>query len=110
MNAVAELERLFMPLLKAAEQRCAARYPAFRFNVGSSPVGSLTSYQGHNVWLECLFPDAADNESDNVALIIDVMHLTTEPLICDASVTWSSGHSPAASVDLLDSPVALTSG
>ena len=65
MHAVTELERVFLPLLQEAERVAASEYPQFKFNVGSSSVGGLTAYQGHTVWLECTFPDAADHEADH---------------------------------------------
>ena len=109
MNAVAEMERVFMPLMKAAERACAAHYPAFEFNVWSSSTGGLTSYQGHDIGLECIFPNATEYEANCVALTVGAMHLTTDPKLCQASVGWGSGHAPDVTLELLESPVALTS-
>ena len=108
MHAVTELERVFLPLLQEAERVAASEHPQFKFNVGSSSVGGLTAYQGHTVWLECTFPDAADHEADSVAIMVVVKHITTEPKLSEASVEWGNGHHPEFALELLEHPVALT--
>ena len=108
MHAVTELERVFLPLLQEAERVASSEYPQFKFNVGSSSVGGLTEYQGHTVWLECTFPDAADDEADSLAIMVGVKHITTEPKLSEASVEWANGHHPEHALELLEHPVALT--
>lgn len=108
MSAVVELEQAFLPLLRDAEHSVAAEYPKFRFNVGASSVGGQTEYQGHIVWLECLFPDAAENEADLVSILVGAKHVTTEPKLCEASVAWGNGQHPQVSVELLEQPLQLT--
>jgi hypothetical protein len=73
----------------------------------SGPVGSLTAYQGYHVCLDCFFPDASPQDSDNVAINICVMHLTTEPMLCEASV-GSGAPNAYSELDLLEEPVPLS--
>lgn len=103
-----QLEAAFLPLLRVAERELGREYPNYKLSTGSSSAGGLTSYQGHNVWLECVFPDAADHEADSLALMVGAKHITTEPQLCEASVEWGSGHHPAISVELLAEPVAFS--
>jgi hypothetical protein len=108
MNVVAELENAFLPLLLEAKVAAESLHPQFKFDVGSSSVGGKTEYQGHHVWLECIFPDAADHEADSVALLAGIKHITTEPKLCDASVEWGNGHHPKVSLELLKVPTPFT--
>ena len=105
MDAVAKLEAFFLPLLQQEEKRLSAEYPMFKFNVWSWSVGGRTDYQGHDVGIECTFPDATGNEADCVALIIGVNHLTSVPQICEASVGWGSGQHPEVTTDLVETPI-----
>ena len=57
--------------------------------------------------LDCFFPDALPQEADNVAICIGVKHLTTKPMLCDASVEW--GNPGGTELDLLEEPVPCTS-
>ncbi|MFD0724563.1 hypothetical protein ACFQ0E_03015 [Lysobacter brunescens] len=107
-QVVQELEEAFLPRLDAAKEMLEREFPSFHFNVWSSSTGGLTSYQGHDVGLECLFPGTPDELADNVAIIIGVKHLTTAPLLCDASVGWGHGSAPGIHIDLLPNPVAFS--
>ena len=109
MNYIAWLEGRFLPLLEEACAAISLEYPAYKFNVWSSAVGSMTDYQGHNLGLECLLPDATDDEADNFALLIGAMHLTTEPMICEACVEWSQGGHPDIRIELLSEPLPFSS-
>jgi hypothetical protein len=71
-----------------------------------SSVGSLTPYPGRIIGIDCLLAHAPEDHPDNVALGVDVQHLTTVPLI-DADVCWGhpSGHAEAQfSYDLRKCP------
>jgi hypothetical protein len=70
-------------------------------------VGSLTNYQGHDLGIDCLLTDATPDQADNVALSVEVRHLTTTPLM-DAAVCWGhpSGHVEA---ELFPDPVPMSS-
>jgi hypothetical protein len=104
-DVVADLERRFLPRLELLKGRLETSYPNYRLSVWSSSVGARTEYQGHDVGLECTFPDATADESDCVALSIGVKHLTGIPLLCDASVGWGQGASLDAQIDLILDPV-----
>jgi hypothetical protein len=108
LDPVKELEETFLPRLQAARDSFASEYPSLTFNVWSSPTGSLTEYKGHDVGIECMFPDAPDDRANCVAIIVGVKHLTTLPLLCDASVGWGAGASPDITLNLLPSPVAYS--
>lgn len=103
---VEELERRFLPQLCAVAEQLSREFPAVRISTWSLPVGSATSYQGHSLGIDCLFPDAPTDDADNVSLSIGVMHLTTEPKLCDAGVCWGAGASEGClDVELIDSPI-----
>jgi hypothetical protein len=109
MNYIALLEERVLPLLNEAHAVMSGEYPAYKFKVWSSAVGSNTQYQGHHLALECLLPDATDDEADNFALLIGVMHLTTEPMICEACVDWSEGRHPDICIELVATPLPFCS-
>jgi len=105
---VAELEATLLPLFQEEAEQVRREYPAFKFNVWSSSVGGATTYQGHDIGLECIFPDAADHEADCVAACVGVKHLTTEPMLSEVEVEWGSGNHPEVRLDLLEHAVPLT--
>ena len=109
MSVVIELEAVFLPLLQEAERAIAREYPQFRFSGGSCSVGGQTEYQGHRLWLECQFPNAAEGEADSIAILVGVKHVTTEPMLCEASVEWGNGQSSEFTRELLQQPVPLSS-
>src|SRR5436309_1898920 len=86
-NVVHELEQRFLPGLQKVAAEISAQFPRVKATTWSSPVGSLTDYQGHDLGIDCFLTDANSDESDNLVLSIGVRHLTTTPLI-DASVCW----------------------
>jgi hypothetical protein len=108
---VEELEHRFLPLFQAARDTAAARFPDYLFDVYSGSVGGLTSWQGYDVGLDVSFPDASAGEASGVAISIGLCHLTTEPIICDAALSWNQGQTPdaGASLDLVRGPVAFSS-
>jgi hypothetical protein len=108
MSVSIQLEAALLPLLRIAEREVAREYPQYKFGAGSSSVGGFTSYQGHHVWLECMFPDAADHEADSLALMVGAKHITTEPQLCEASVEWGNGQHPDVTIELLTEPVVFT--
>jgi hypothetical protein len=102
---VSELEAVFLPLFEHLKDLLSVQYPAYSFHIWSSATGSLTSYQGHDLGIECVFPEAKPQESNCVAASIGVWHLTTSPEICDFGVGWCAGASPEVSGDLLERPL-----
>ncbi len=93
---VQDLESRFLKRLNDHAEAIRGEFPNVEAEVWSSPVGSLTDYLGHDIGIECSIADVPLNRPNNVALIIGVMHLTTEPKLCDASVGW--GH-PSGAVE-----------
>ena len=108
LDPIKDLEETFLPRLQLARDSFAAMYPSLQFNVWSSPTGSLTEYKGHDVGIECMFPDALGDQSNCVAIMLGVKHLTSSPLLCDANVEWGQGDHPDIRVDLLPTPVAYS--
>jgi hypothetical protein len=109
MDPVGELERRFIPLLEGTGERLAGRFPDCRFSVYSSPFGPATS-RGHDVGLECVMPDAPPDRADNVALSIGLIHLSSEPKIGDAGVTWGGdGSRPDVDLVLIHEPIPFSS-
>jgi hypothetical protein len=108
VHCVAELEAVLVPPLQAAAEQLRREYPSFKFNVWSWSVGGATAYQGHDTGLECMLPDASNHEADCVAVVVGTKHLTTEPILVEASVVWGNGHHPEQGVELIETPVPLT--
>jgi hypothetical protein len=104
MSVVEQLENRLMPPLKQAVAVLQREFLSFRIAIWSSSVGSLTQYQGHDVGIDCLLPDAPPEQPDNVCLSIGVRHVTTTPEICDASVCWGAP-SGDIELDVVDEPL-----
>lgn len=104
VGVVDELERRFLARLEESAAQLQRQYPQLTINTWSSATGSLTEYQGHDIGIDCLDPEAPQGEPDNLCLIIGVKHLTTEPLLCEACVGWGAG-GPADGLDVLPEPV-----
>ena len=94
---IANLEAKCMPHLLESQARLRTSYPALEFNVWSSPTGSLTPWQGHDLGIEVEVPVSDDSREPNwLVLEISTHHLTTEPKL-QAFVSW--GYSHALAVD-----------
>ena len=91
---VEQVKQLFLPDLERLASEMRQRFPALELNVLHYPVGPLTEYQGYDVGVECVFPQAAPHAADNVALTIGFCHLTSTPKVM-AGVGWGSGYSEA---------------
>ncbi len=98
---VQDLETRFRQQLEDYAKAIRREFPNVEVEMWSSPVGSLTDYQGHDIGINCSIADVPTDRPNNVALIIEVMHLTTEPKFSGAAVVW--GH-PSGTVEaaLLD--------
>ena len=107
-EVVKKVEDTFLHRLKSLQDKCKAKYPNYSFGIRSSGVGSLTTMQGHELWIECGFPNAKDIQADNVALSVGVKHLTTKAELYDASVTWGAGTAPDIDIDLFENSVPFT--
>jgi hypothetical protein len=86
-----------LPLLRSIADDIAREHPDVKVHVWDGPVGSLTELQGHDFGVECLFRDRTADESDNVALSINLAHLTTQPKLTSLDVCW--GH-PSGRLEL----------
>jgi hypothetical protein len=87
---VARFEAALMPSFHKIADAIARAFPRVKTSVWSSPVGSATPLQGHDMGVECLFLDAPLDVSDNLALSIGLAYLTSRPQLTNADVCW--GH------------------
>jgi hypothetical protein len=96
MSTQTQLEDRFLPVFRKMASEISAEFPRVHTNVWSYPVGALTDYQGHGLGVECSIPtnpvDPADQvQLENVALMINLKHLSTQPEIDSVMVSWGSG-------------------
>lgn len=89
MNMVDRFEEIFLPLMNGIYSRLILP-PRVSAKVWSSSVGGNTSFQGHNLGIECIKRDVANNEADNIALSVGIKNITTRPCFYEADVCW--GH------------------
>jgi hypothetical protein len=95
---VKKLEERHLPEFEEIAERIRREIPNVSVRVYSAEVGSLTQYQGHGFYIDCLFLGAfEDSEPDNVGLIVGLGYLTTSPRI-SADVGWGypSGYNEAS--------------
>lgn len=86
---VKKLEEKLLPDFRKIAERINNSFPNIIATVDSSSVGSLTEYQGHGFYIDCIIEDAFDDAPDNVCLDVGLSFLTTLPRI-RAGVGW--GH------------------
>jgi len=99
---VQDLETRFLPRLEGHAEAVRRDFPNVDIGVYCWSVGSLTDHEGHDIGIDCLIAGVPNDRPDNVALTIEVMHLTTEPKIFGADVVW--GHpSGTIEAELFDS-------
>jgi hypothetical protein len=93
----AKLAGEFMPRLKEVESRLKAALPGAAVSVFFGSIGSATSFNGAHLGIECLLPQRADDQPDNVAFTITFCHMDREPRLA-ADVSWGhpSGHIEAS--------------
>ncbi len=106
-SIVQELEQRLLPGLQKVAGEISKQFPKVKANVWSSPVGSLTDLHGHDLGIDCLLTEAGPDETDTVALSVTVRHLSTTPLIDQASVCWGAP-SAHAEAELYPDPIEVT--
>jgi hypothetical protein len=94
VGIVQTIEAEYLPRLASLARELLNDYPGLLFYVGSTPVGRTTAFEGHSVYLSCLWPDRSGGEADEVALGISVCHITSEPRV-SADVCWGDGQMEA---------------
>ncbi len=110
MSTLAELEDRFLPVFRKMATEISAEFPKVHTNVWSYPVGALTDYNGHGLGVECSIPsnlaDPADpDQTEYVALMINLKHLSTKPEIETVLVSWGSGQ---VETKLIPEPVEIS--
>ena len=96
MITLKQLEDRFLSVFRKMAAEISAEFPKVHTNVWSYPVGALTDYQGHGLGVECSIPinltDIAEQvQMQNVALMINLKHLSSKPEIDSVMVSWGSG-------------------
>jgi hypothetical protein len=91
----ARLANELTPRVKEAELRLKSVLPGATVSVFFGSVGAATSFKGAQLGIECLLPDVADSQPDNVAFTVTLCHMDREPRLA-ADVCW--GH-PAGYVE-----------
>jgi hypothetical protein len=96
MIPLKQLEDRFLPVFRKMAMEISAEFPRVHTNVWSYPVGALTDFQGHGLGVECSIPiNPADSteqvQMQNVALMINLKHLSSKPEIDSVMVSWGSG-------------------
>ena len=95
-----------MPHLLTLQAKLQASHPELTFNVWSSPTGSLTPWQGHDLGIEVDVPVSDTSEEPRwLVLEISTHHLTTEPTL-QAFVSWEYSQSVAVDTSF-DTPKRL---
>lgn len=92
---VIELIELCIPILTEYKEQLKIKHPSFKIEIGESTVGSLTSYQGHHVYLECYRDGYIKDEPNCIVLEVSLKHLNTEQPIMDSlGVYWGGDGKP----------------
>ncbi|MDX3970107.1 MAG: hypothetical protein QHD01_26385 [Bradyrhizobium sp.] len=90
MDPTSQLRARLMPILQRWEQELRRDNPNLTTNIYDWPVGELTTWQGHDIGIDCLFKNVAPEWPDNVALSVSLKHLDKSPSLHSADVVW--GH------------------
>ena len=90
MEVIKEIIKSVKPKLEQHAQELRVMFPNIVITVWNSNTGSLTNYKGYDIGIDCFLHDVKNGQADNVALSIDLKHLTTDPKIVAAGVVW--GH------------------
>jgi hypothetical protein len=92
---IAELIDLCLPILTEFKKELKVKNPSFIIEVGESSIGSLTSYQGHHVYLECYRHGYIVDEPNCVVLEISLKFLNSDQPIMDSfGVYWGGDGTP----------------
>jgi hypothetical protein len=103
---VGDLERRFLPSLRAAEAEINAAFPGVQARVWSLPVGRATDSPGHVIALSCFFPEAPPNQPDEVTLELCIGSVRGPSPSLEADVIW--GHPGQLEADLFPGTVAMS--
>jgi hypothetical protein len=96
MDPISQLRTSLLPILQSWEQELRREHPNLTTNIYDWGVGGLTSWQGHDIGIECTFKNAAPEWPDNVALSVSLKHLHDRPSIDSADVVWGNGYIEAS--------------
>lgn len=81
------LEERFLPRVRDCADQLRAAHPDCGICVHSSPIGSRTSFQAHELSIECILRNVPPDGADNVALTITFSHLDRDARLF-ATVYW----------------------
>ena len=91
MDPVSQLRSSLLPILQDLEQELRREHLDVTTNIYDWSVGQLTSWQGHDIGLECIFKDVAPERPDHIVLSVGLKHLHEAPSIDSADVMWGDG-------------------
>ncbi len=92
---VIELIDLCIPILTEYKEYLKIKHPSFNIEVGESQIGSLTSYQGHHVYLECYRDGYINDEPNCITMEVSMKSLNTDKPIMDSlDVCWGGDGIP----------------
>jgi hypothetical protein len=92
---IEQIECLLLPQMRSVASEMRKKHCNLKFNLWHAPEGTLTDWQGYSLGIECIFPRDTENVPKNVALSVDLCHLTSAPKLA-ADVIW--GH-PSGEVE-----------
>lgn len=94
---VIKLGQKLLPEFDEIAEKIRRAFERVNVNVSGTTVGSLTQYEGYSYFIDCIIEDASSDEPDNIALCVNLGHLTTRPRI-DGVVCWGhpSGYAEAS--------------
>ena len=104
-DIIQDIEKRFLPHIERMAEEIPQEFPLVKTNVWSWSVGSSTTFQGHDIGLECFLPEVSPDQTNIVMLIIETMHLTTVPKITAVDVCWNDG---SLEEELFSQPVGIT--
>ena len=87
---VQHLEDRLLPTLRNLIDEVPRWSPGATAATFTNPVGFSTNLQGWNLGISCLRSGAAENEPDEVALVVSLCHLDRDPRV-NADVGWNTG-------------------
>jgi hypothetical protein len=105
-EVIRELERRYLPALRAAETEINATFPGVRAGVWSEPHGQATNSTRHVIALSCLLSAAAVDQPDEVSLELCVGGFARPIPLIEVTVVW--GYPGQMEADLFSGSTALT--
>jgi hypothetical protein len=88
-RVVCNMERRFLPALRAAQSEFSADFPDVRTTAWSQSCGEATDSPGQVIGLSCFFPQAPLDQPDEVSLTLSIGGVRGPGPTLDVDVCWS---------------------